>query len=128
MDEGIQQVATSALESEDSKGAKGFWQCVVFYGTPIGNEIVAWEDEKVKKKTPKALRDELENQKFIFPFYSSEIFPTEFQAKAFLPGFVRELIEKHYLPPEVLDEKQILRDDVCKAAVAPLKFSVIEEG
>ena len=105
----------------------GFFQCVIFYGTPIANELENYVD-KTKKKTPKLLREELENQKFVFPFYSSEIFPTQAQAQAFFPEFINKLIEDGKIPPEVIDEKKMLKEDLCKAGIVPLKFSVVEDS
>ena len=104
---------------------KGFFQCAIFYGTPIAHELDCYDTIK-PRRIPKELREELENQKFVFPFYSNEIFPTQKQAEAYLPGFIQDLIKRDFLPPTVLDENKRLRDDICKAAIVPLKFSVID--
>lgn len=110
-----------------SKAApNGFFQCAIFYGTPIAHELDCYDGIK-PRRIPKELREELENQKFVFPFYSQEIFPSQKQAEAFFPEFINQLIAKEFLPPEVVDVNKMLRDDICKAAVVPLKFSVIEE-
>ena len=103
----------------------GFYQCAIFYGTPIANELEFYNDGK--KVRSKDLKHELETQKFVFPFYSNEIFPTEKQAQAFFPEFINQLISKKFIPADVVDENKMLRDDICKAAIVPLKFSVIEE-
>lgn len=105
----------------------GFFQCAIFYGTPIANELENYND-KSKKKIPKLLREELENQKFVFPFYSSEIFPTQAQAQAFFPEFVNKLIADGLVPPDIVNEKKMLREDICKAGIVPLKFSVVEDS
>lgn len=104
---------------------EGFFQCAIFYGTPIANELEHY-DERAHKKTPKLLKEELENQKFVFPFYSNEIFPTFAQAQAFFPEFINQLIAKKLIPADVIDDNKMLKDDICKAAVVPLKFSVID--
>lgn len=102
-----------------------FCQCAIFYGVPIAGELDNYTNPK---KVPKALREELENQKFVFPFYSQEIFPDRRSAELFLPGFVRDLISKGFLPKEVLDENNILNENMCKAATVPLKLSFIENA
>lgn len=105
---------------------EGFFQCAIFYGAPIAHELDCYETIR-PRRIPKALRDELENQKFVFPFYSQEIFSSQKQAEAFFPEFINQLISKGFLPDSVVDMNKMLRDDLCKAAVVPLKFSVIEE-
>lgn len=105
----------------------GFYQCAIFYGVPLANELDEWEKDRTKKKCPRNLRHELETQRFVFPFYSNEIFPTSAQAQAFFPEFINNLIKKGFIPPTVVNsETHLLDDEVCKAAVVPLKFSVID--
>lgn len=111
----------------NKQGQSGFFQCAIFYGVPLANELVEWENDRTKKKCPKNLRHELETQRFVFPFYSNEIFPTSAQAQAFFPEFINRLIKDGFIPPDVIDaETHLLNDEVCKAAVVPLKFSVID--
>lgn len=101
-------------------------QCAVFYGSPIMNELESYENVN-KKKVPKELRDEIENAKFVFPYYSQQIFTSQQQAELFLPQFVRELIEKDMLPPDVLDEHQVLDPNRAQAAVVPLTVTIVEK-
>ena len=113
--------------TNDKLKQEGFFQCAIFYGAPIANELDEWEKDRTKKKCPRNLRHELETQRFIFPFYSNEIFPTSAQAQAFFPEFINRLIKDGFIPPDVVDQStKMLNDEICKAAVVPLKFSVID--
>lgn len=100
-----------------------FSQCVVFYGTPIADEL----ENYVPKKVPAKLRDELSKQKFVFPYYSQQIFTSPKDAELFLPNFIRMLIKDGKLPEDVVDSKGLVDDSRVKVAVAHLDVAYLEK-
>lgn len=100
-----------------------YTQCVVFYGAPIADELDNWDNGK---GVPKKLRDELQKQKFVFPYYSSQIFMNPKDAEKFLPGFIRQLIEEKKLPEDVLKKDGLVDDTKVKAGLVHLDVSAIE--
>lgn len=100
-----------------------FTQCVVFYGTPIANELTSYEPKKV----PSKLRDELEKQKFVFPYYSQQIFTSQKDAELFLPNFIRMLINDGKLPEDVVNEKGLVDESRVKVGVVHLDVAYLEK-
>jgi hypothetical protein len=84
-----------------------YYQCVIFYTETYGR---LWYKHA-----------------YTFPFYSSEIFMDPESASAFMPYFVRTLIEKGHLPNEVVQEDKSLDPAIAKAAVAPLVLTQLEQ-
>lgn len=101
-----------------------FTQCVVFYGAPIANEL---DDYDNGKGIPKKLKNELEKQKFVFPYYSSQIFMNPKDAEKFLPSFVRQLIDEGKLPESILNKDNSIDENSIKLGLVHLDVSVIEE-
>lgn len=101
-----------------------FTQCVVFYGTPIADELDNWDNGK---GVPKKLKDELSKQKFVFPYYSSQIFMNPKDAEKFIPSFIRQLINEGKLPDDVLKKDDLVDETKIKAGLVHLDVSVIEK-
>jgi hypothetical protein len=83
-----------------------FWQPVVFYNLPI----------KVR----------FHQERQTFPFFCDKIFTDEKEAAAFLPFFIKELVNNNSLPEDVLNYSEIEREKHIKTAVRPLYVTALE--
>ena len=108
------------------------YQCIAFYGKQVLDEIEElYELNKVVpilgRKTLKEINETLNKQRFIFPFYSKEIFMSQQEAEQFLPFFIKELIKEGKIPEEVIKEDRSVDDDKIKFAITTLIISTLEQ-
>ena len=104
-----------------------FHQCVVFYSRPVLEELESLQELNPIIAAVTGIQKKLKNQRFIFPFYSKEIFGSPQEAQMFLPNFIRRLLNEGKLPPEAVNEDKSVNDDILRAGVAPLAVTMIEE-
>jgi hypothetical protein len=131
--------------SSASKMLSEFFQVAVFFSHPVIEELDYLPDDKkeelIKKEnffTRKKLRDfldtfpdlcniEFSNQRFIFPFYSQEVFVTQTDAINFIPYFIKKLISDEKLPTNVINEDKSVNEDFVRTAIVPLQVVFLEK-
>jgi hypothetical protein len=127
-----------------SKIPSELFQAAVFFSRPVSEELDQLNEEEktelLKQEnffTRKKLKDFFEafpnlcdltfkNQRFIFPFYSQEIFVTQVDAVNYIPYFIKKLITEQRLPANVIKEDKSVDDDQIKTAVVPLQVVFLE--
>ena len=114
------------------------FQCVVFYGKPVKEELFEnGQDFKPKRKwwgpwkddyqSIMAINEFLDAQRFVYPFYSKEIFMSQQEATNFLPLFIKRLIKEEKIPANAIKEDRSVDEEVVKLGVAPLMITILEE-
>ena len=103
------------------------FQCVVFYGRPVTEEVPEIMEIPTISFFAKNAIQAIQKQRFVFPFYSKEIFGSQSEAQNFLPIFIRRLIKEEKLPSTVLNEDLSVNDDILKLGVAPLTVTILEQ-
>lgn len=114
---------------------KDLFQLVVFYAKP------AFEELNFEKKTELKLNilhkkyvqenletwvgQTLQNQNFVFPYYSENVFMSPKEAENYAPSFIKELIGKEKLPKEVIKEGK-LDENVVQVCTVPLNLATLE--
>lgn len=108
--------------------ATEFFQCVVFYGSPMLEEIQ--ELPKVLKKRgrrSKELSSKLEKTRITFPLYSKEIFMTQEDATKFFPIFIKKLIGDNMIPADIILPDRSVDETRVKFGVVPLEVTTLQE-
>ena len=95
----------------------GFMQSVVFYSRPVYEELEITDKKMIKS---------LDGKRFVFPYYSSEIFMSEEDAANFIPLFINKLIEEKILPADVIKKNGQIDDTKCKCGIVPLQVTKLE--
>jgi hypothetical protein len=130
--------------STGSKVPTELYQIAIFFSRPVIEELDYLSEEKQKELLkqesiltrgklksflnafPNLCDLEFANQRFIFPFYSQEIFATQTDAVKYIPFFIKKLIEDKKLPSEVIKEDRLVDEDLIKPAVVPLQVVFLE--
>lgn len=94
--------AKNSTQSETTE----LFQAIVFYYQNVGNVF--------KKKT-----------RYVFPFYSKEVFLTKEEAENYIPIFLKNLINDNNIDKDILSDQK-LADEYIKTAVWPLRVSKLE--
>ena len=100
------------------------FQCAVFFGRPVLEELPPFQNWQFLFR--KSQKEELENQRFVFPFYSKEIFGTPQEAEKFLPMFIQQLIKEEKIPEEVIKADRSVDDNMVHLAIVPLQVTFLE--
>jgi len=123
------------------------YQCAIFFSRLVMEEIdelqsirqiielKKWDKEKKifnffnnnLRNLILQLNEDLEKQRFIFPFYSKEIFMSQQEATNFLPLFIKQLIKEEKLPASVINEDRSINEEIIKPAIIPLQTTVLEQ-
>lgn len=106
------------------------FQCSVFYGQPVKQEITALQQlDELKsvfnKKRIDNLSKSLDSERFVFPYYSPDVFLTSEEARNFLPNFVRQLIKDGRIPEDVLIDN-VIDENKLLVGVVTLKIAFLE--
>lgn len=94
--------AKKSTQSETTE----LFQAIVFYYQNVGNVF--------KKKT-----------RYVFPFYSKEVFLTKEEAENYIPIFLKSLVNDNNIDKNILSDQK-LADEYIKTAVWPLRVSKLE--
>ena len=113
-------------QSKERQLPSELYQCVAFFGRPVLDELEV-EFQKWQFLFRKKDLETLQHQRFIFPFYSKEVFVSQQEATNFLPYFVKRLIADAKLPQEVINEDKSINEDIVKLGIAPLTITMIEK-
>lgn len=108
-----------------------YFQCVIFYGRLVKEELELEIPlpKKIFKKYFNSIDEinkSLENKRFIFPYYSQEIFYTKEDAERFIPLFIQKLIDNDKLPNSIILEDKSVDDTQIQAGVVKLVTVDIE--
>jgi len=114
------------------------FQCAIFYARPVKDEIFEqgqsfvpkrkwWGPWKNDYESIAALDEMLDSQRFIFPFYSKEVFMSQQEATNFLPVFIKQLIRQEKLPPNVIKEDTSIDEEQIRPAIVPLAITILEQ-
>lgn len=93
------------------------YQCVIFYSKKASEELGV---------TKKGIKKELGEARFTYPYYSNAIFYSDKDALRYIPTFVKDLIERGFMSPDVLIDNK-LDQNVAEAAIVPLQPSTLED-
>jgi hypothetical protein len=123
---------------------RDLFQVAVFFFRPVVEELNFEKEEEAKKilkksfflnkgKTKFALQNItefssklLENQKFVFPFYSEDVFMSPKEAENYIPRFIKKLIGEQKLPVEVILNNSI-NYDIVQTGIVPLSLVTLEK-
>lgn len=99
-------ILTGRSKKSTSSEATELFQAIVFYYQNVGKGF--------KKKT-----------RYVFPFYSKEVFLTKEEAENYIPVFLKSLVNDNNIDKNILSDQK-LADEYIKTAVWPLKISKLE--
>lgn len=99
-------ILTGRSKKSTSSEATELFQVIVFYYQNVGKGF--------KKKT-----------RYVFPFYSKEVFLTKEEAENYIPIFLKNLVNDNNIDKDVLSDQK-LADEYIKTAVWPLQISKLE--
>jgi len=123
---------------------RDLFQAVVFYFRPIIDEINLEDEEKAQeilKETPFYRKNKikyvlqniteissklLNNKRFVFPFYSEDIFMSPKEAEDYIPRFIKKLIGQNKLPANVIKDHTI-DYDMVETGIVPLNLATLEK-
>jgi hypothetical protein len=130
-------------QSDDRKIPRELFQLAVFYFRPIIEEIKLENEEvaqEILKKIPfwnknKAMYS-LKNitefagkllgeQKFVFPFYSEDVFMFPKEAEDYIPRFVKKLIGESKIPEDAI-KNNMINYDIIETGIVPLNLATLE--
>ena len=94
--------AKNSTQSETTE----LFQAIVFYYQNVGKVF--------QKKT-----------RYVFPFYSKEVFLTKEEAENYIPIFLKNLVNDNNIDKNILSDQK-LADEYIKTAVWPLRVSKLE--
>lgn len=103
------------------RGPKELYQAVAFYASDAIDEL-----QPLPKMSQFLLKKHLKDKKFVFPFYSEEVFLTENDVKTFLPMFVKQLIEKKFIPKDVVLPDNSVDQSKLELAFVKLNIALLE--
>jgi hypothetical protein len=103
-----------------SKIPAELFQIAVFYGVPVIEEL------DLRKIDCLSWWKKATSSRFVFPFYSQEVFMTQTDAVKFIPHFIRKLITDKKLPTEVINEDTSVNENMIQTAVVPLNVVFLE--
>ena len=98
------------------------YQAVAFFANSVEDEI-----GPLTKLEKMAIGKKIENKRFVFPFYSEQVFLSEADVKTFLPVFVKELIKKELIPSDVILPDNTVDDSRLELAYVILNISLLEK-
>jgi hypothetical protein len=128
---------------EDRKPPRELFQVAVFYFRPIAEEINLEHEEKAQEiiknagfwkrgKTTFALQNIsyfvkqlLNEQKFVFPFYSEDVFMFPKEAENYIPRFIKKLIGEGKIPEEAIKDHTI-NYEIIETGIVPLNLATLE--
>jgi hypothetical protein len=132
-------------ETKTREMPRDLFQAVVFYFRPVCEEL-KFENEEVAQKLLKEslflnkgkikfslehIREFseklLEGQKFVFPFYSEDIFMSPKEVELYIPRFVKKLIGENKIPEDAIKENTI-NYEVIETGIVPLNFATMEKS
>jgi hypothetical protein len=102
-----------------SKIPTELFQIAVFYGVPITEEL------DLRKIDCLSWWKKATSARFVFPFYSPEVFVTQADAINYMPYFIKKLISENKLPDTVITGN-VVNEDMIQAAVVPLNVVFLE--
>jgi len=70
----------------------------------------------------------LDKQRFVFPFYSNEVFLSKQEAQNFVPLFIKKLIQEEKLPQDIILDGGLVDDTRIQASLVPLTITFIERN
>jgi len=121
------------------------YQVAVFYSVTVIDELKFMDDEQIKTalkevklfqkgRTKFALQNavelaavQFENQRFVFPYYSREIFLSEPEARNFIPIFIKQMIKQEILPEDIILEDNSVDEDRVQISLVPLTMTFLEK-
>lgn len=132
----FEEVLKLNKDTKDSKKVpKDLFQLVAFYAKPAFEELNFEKKETLKfkvlhkkyvqKNFENWIKETLENQNFVFPYYSENVFMSPKEAENYAPSFIKELIDKNKLPKEVIKENK-LDDNLVQVCTVPLNLATLE--
>src|SRR5574344_2186791 len=95
----------------------GFMQSVVFYSRPVYEELEITDKKMIKS---------LDGKRFVFPYYSNEIYMAEEDAAKIIPLFIQKLIEEKIPPADVMNKNSQIDNTKCKCGIVPLQVTKLE--
>jgi len=129
-----------------------FFQCIALFSRPmfdeLGEEFIERYNHmitlpdffgKIIKRLNRSFLKEyfttldkiekiLISQRFVFPFYSKEIFMSREEAENFLPIFVKKLIKEEKLPENVVNKDMSVNEDIVRFGVYSLDITLLEQN
>lgn len=99
-------ILTGRAKNNTQSETTELFQAIVFYYQNVGNVF--------KKKT-----------RYVFPFYSKEVFLTKEEAENYIPIFLKNLVNDNNIDKNILSDQK-LADEYIKTAVWPLRVSKLE--
>ena len=102
------------------------YQCVVFLGKPVIEEVDELNSLKFKLLCPKVAK-RISEQRFIFPYYSKEVFGLAEEAANFFPQFIKRLISEGKLPEEVILEDKSVDESLVQLGIMDLQMTFLEK-
>lgn len=99
------------------------YQAVAFYASNVEDEIGPLSTLEKMSSVGKKLK----NKRFVFPFYSEQVFLSETDVKTFLPLFVKDLIKKGHIPSDVVLEDNSVDSSKLELAYVILNISLLEK-
>lgn len=99
-------ILTGRAKNNTQSETTELFQAIVFYYQNV--------EKLFKKKT-----------RYVFPFYSKEVFLTKEEAENYIPIFLKNLVNDNNIDKNILSDQK-LADEYIKTAVWPLRVSKLE--
>ena len=114
------------VKTREKKLPSELHQCVVFFSSPVLNELPVLGELNAIQNAISGIHKKLENSRFVFPYYSQEIFLSHEEAVRYLPTFISKLMVENKLPANAINPDRSTNDDVIQCAVIPLAPTYLE--
>ena len=130
MNSDFEALLKRSVPQAEKKVPKDLFQVAVFYSRPVYEEVklntdkLSWLQKRAYKKIAPHLKDMMENQFFVFPFYSENIFMSPKEAENSIPEFIKSLIADGRIPKEAIENGKL--SQAIEAAIVPLNFATLE--